>query len=146
MGNFMVSPEGADEIRSYEGCVLKAYRCPAGVLTIGYGHTGPDVREGQEITHVEAERLFRGDLVKFEQGVSRNLTRTPTPGQFDAMVSLAYNIGLTSFISSGLRRKFNEGNVKEAAAEFVKWKKAGGVVNDGLLRRRALEIVRFCSR
>ena len=90
-----INSAGLVLIQSFEGLRLTAYRCPAGVWTIGYGHTGPDVNPGQRITPAEAEALLRGDLDRFESGVAAAVGNAPTTdNQFAAMVSLAFNIGL----------------------------------------------------
>ena len=87
------SQTAVDMIKSFEGCRLDAYRCPAGVLTIGYGHTGKDVYEGLKISAAEAEALLRIDLQKYERAVE-NLGITLTQPQFDALVSFSYNCGV----------------------------------------------------
>jgi lysozyme len=134
---------GIELIKSFEGLRLKAYRCSAGVLTIGYGHTS-GVTEGQEIDEAEAERLLREDIAEFEAGVSRVAT-DPTPNQFSAMVSLAFNIGLAAFGRSTVLRKHNAGDHADAAEAFMLWNKAGGRVLQGLIRRRAAERALYLS-
>ena len=132
-------------IKSYEGLRLEAYRCPAGVLTIGYGHTGPDVTEGSTVTRVEADRLFDRDIAKFAASAGNLLQGVALrPCQFDAIVSLAYNIGLGNLRKSTLLRK-----VKAAPGdpsirdEFMKHVKAriNGVLKTlpGLVKRRRAE-------
>lgn len=126
-------------IKRFEGCELKAYRCPAGVWTVGFGHTGPDVRAGVVITAARADELLRRDLARFEAGVAR-LVRVPvTPNQFGALVSFAYNVGLGNLAASSLLRKLNRGDYTGAAGEFGKWTKAAGRALPGLVRRRAAE-------
>jgi len=137
-----------DMIGSFEGLMLKAYLCPAGVPTIGYGHTGPDVTRAdvtarKEITRAEADRLLATDLVRFENGVSSLLDVEVTQNEFDALVSLAFNIGLGAFGKSTLRRLLNRGMRPEAAAQFTVWNKAGGKFHPGLLKRRTLELIHF---
>jgi lysozyme len=134
---------GIELIKSFEGLRLKAYRCSAGVLTIGYGHTS-GVTEGQEIDEAEAERLLREDIAEFEAGVLRVAT-DPTPNQFSAMVSLAFNIGLAAFGRSTVLRKHNAGDHADAAEAFMLWNKAGGRVLQGLIRRRAAERALYLS-
>lgn len=138
------SIKGLSLIKSFEGLSLKAYLCPAGVWTIGYGHTGPDVYKGQVITNAQAEALLRDDLERFERGVERACGNThPSQLQFDAMVSLAYNIGLGNFGSSSVLRRFKAGNDSSAASAFDMWCKArvnGRLVKlNGLVRRRTAE-------
>jgi lysozyme len=129
---------GVDLIRQFEGCKLKAYLCPAGVPTIGYGHTGRDVQMGMTITQDQAEGFLINDLRLFEQGVA-GLCPTCTPNQFSALVSFAYNLGLHNLENSTLRRLHNAGQYAAAQAQFARWDKAGGRVLPGLTRRRAAE-------
>ncbi len=127
-------------IKSFEGVRLSAYRCPAGVWTIGYGHTGPDVRPGQTITLPEADALLRGDLDSFASGVERALGDAPTTdNQFGAMVSLAFNIGVGAFQRSTVLRMHRAGNPQRAAAAFLLWVKGGDRTLPGLVRRRTAE-------
>ena len=133
-----LSRTGLELIKSFEGLRTKAYRCPAGVWTIGYGSTGRHVREGQIITPERAEELLRGDLMRFEEAV-RRYALPATQGQYDAMVGLAFNIGITAFARSTLVRRHRAGDHEGAADEFLKWNKAGGRVLPGLVRRRAAE-------
>lgn len=135
-----INSAGLDLIKSFEGLRLSAYRCPAGVWTIGYGHTGPDVKTGQHITPAEAEALLRGDLDRFESGVNSFLDAAPTTdNQFAAMVSLAFNIGLGAFQRSTVLRQHKAGNRQRAAAAFLMWVKGGGRTLPGLVRRRTAE-------
>lgn len=140
-----VSPAGIALIRRFEGLRLEAYRDAAGIWTVGYGHTGPDVHEGMVITPAEAERLLAVDLQRFEAAVERSVVRPATQGQFDAMVSLCYNIGPNAFQQSTVLRRFNAGNDHGAAEAFILWVRARGTILEGLVRRRAAEIVRFLT-
>lgn len=133
-----LSQDGLDLIKSSEGCRLKAYRCQAGILTIGYGHTGPGVFDGQEITQDEADTLLKLDLARFEAAVNRNM-HTISQCQFDACVSLCYNIGEGAFAKSSVVRLHNEGKSGDAAQAFMLWNKAAGKVSRGLQTRRAKE-------
>lgn len=133
-----LSQDGIDLIKSSEGCRLKAYRCQAGILTIGYGHTGPDVFEGQEITQEEANTLLKLDLARFEAAVNKHCN-TINQCQFDACVSLCYNIGPGAFAKSSVVRLHNEVKYGDAAQAFMLWNKAGGKVSRGLQARRAKE-------
>lgn len=132
------SDEGRALITHFEGERLRAYRCPAGVLTIGIGHTGPDVTPGLTISRGEAQALLGADLIRLEKGVHRLAPRV-SQNQFDALVSFAFNLGLGQLSRSRLLRKHNAGDVEGAAAEFARWVRAGGVVLPGLVRRRAAE-------
>lgn len=132
-------------IASFEGLRLKAYLCPAGVPTIGYGSTylhGRKVTLGMTCTKEEALEQFTQDLAKFERDVTASLGMTRlTQQQFDAVVSFCYNCGTGAFRRSTLKRKIvaNPSNFDGIKAEFAKWNKAGGVVSKGLSRRRATE-------
>ena len=104
-----------EKIANWEGCVLSAYQCPAGVWTIGIGHTSaagaPKVMPGMTISREEAYEVFRRDIRKFEKEVLAKLKRKPTQGQFDAFVSLAHNIGGGAFGRSTALKRFNAGNI-----------------------------------
>jgi lysozyme len=127
-------------IKASEGLRLTAYRCPAGVLTIGYGHTGSDVEAGQKITKQQAEALLASDLVTFERTVGKCAVEADTSiNQFSAMVSLAYNIGLKAFQSSSVLRLHRLGDHTRAADAFLMWNKGGGKVLPGLVTRRMKE-------
>lgn len=130
-------------IKPFEGCKLRAYRCPAGVWTIGWGATGPDIVEGLVWTQAQADARLAQDVSKFLAGVRAAVKEPATDGQLGAMTSLAYNIGLAAFRKSTLLRLFNAGDVRGAAAQFARWNKAGGKVLPGLTRRRAAECAAF---
>lgn len=141
-----INGAGVAIIKHFEGLKLKAYKCPAGVWTIGYGHTGPDVMPGLVITEARADELLAADLARFEAGVAR-LAPVTTDNQFSALVSFAFNVGLDEdgdgkaegLGDSTLLRKHNAGDYEGAAAQFALWNKANGVVMSGLTRRRAME-------
>ena len=138
---------GIDLIKSFEGLELAAYKCPAGVWTIGYGHTTaagpPAVKSGMKITAEQATEILVRDLVSYEAAVMNALRRNPNENQFSAMVSLCYNIGPGAFASSTVVKKFNAGDAEGAAAAFRLWNKGGGKVLPGLVRRREEEIILF---
>lgn len=125
-------------IKRFEGLRLKAYICPAGVPTIGYGTT-KGVRMGQTITEEEAERLLREDVAVFERGVDEAVKVPLNPNQRAALVSFAYNVGLGAFRTSTLLRLLNKGDYAGAAKQFDRWTKGGGKVLPGLVKRRAAE-------
>jgi lysozyme len=125
-------------IKHFEGCRLKAYRCSAGVLTIGYGHTG-NVHISDVITQEQAEKLLKLDVERFSVGVKKLVKVDLNQNQFDALVSFAFNVGLGNLGKSTLLKLLNKGDYTGAAGEFWKWRKAGGVVSSGLERRRAAE-------
>lgn len=137
------SETGIDLIKHYEGLQLNPYLCPAGKPTIGYGHTGPDVVFGITITEADADKLLREDLHFSEKGV-QTYTHVPlTQGQFDALVSFTYNLGVGALRDSTLLKKVNARDVEGAAAEFGKWVHGGGRVLPGLIKRRAAEAALF---
>lgn len=140
-----ISDKCLDLVRRFEGLQLKAYYCPGGVLTIGYGHTGPDVHEGKTITKQEADILLRQDMRRFESSVNNDIAVAMSQGMFDAMVSFSFNVGAAAFRKSTLRRRVNAGKLAEAANEFLRWNKAGGKVLAGLTRRRQAERELFLS-
>lgn len=133
-----ISKRGIDLIKEFEGCKLTTYKCSAGVDTIGYGSTGAHVKPGMKITQAESEALLIKDLARFESGVSR-LAKKTTQGQFDALVSFAFNLGLGNLESSTLLKLHNADKYTEAADQFKRWNKAAGKVLSGLTRRREAE-------
>lgn len=137
-----VSKAGLSLIKEFEGLRLEAYRCQADVLTIGYGHTR-DVKPGDKITAETAEKMLVDDVSVFELAVSKAVTAPLTQNQFDALVSLAFNIGATAFTNSTLVKKLNLG--RDAADEFLRWRYVNRVESPGLLRRREAERALFLS-
>ena len=131
-----------NKIQEFEGLRLTAYKCPAGVWTIGFGHT-KGVKMGQTITKAQAETLLRGDLLPCEEYV-RGLNLELTQGQFDALVDFCFNLGTAALQRSTLlqkiRTKADELTIRN---EFAKWVNAGGVRLQGLVKRRAWEADRF---
>ncbi|WP_276118278.1 lysozyme [Pararhizobium qamdonense] len=146
------SPKALDLIKRSEGCILKAYLCPANVPTIGYGHTKTvtkaDVKAGKRITAAEAERLLLVDLAGFEAAV-RKLVKVPvTDDQFGALVSFAYNLGEGALASSTLLKRINNKDaVALIRASWMQWNKArvNGVLKPlkGLTIRRQAEFDLF---
>lgn len=135
-----INDKGKALIKRFEGLRLDAYRCPAGVATIGYGSTGPHVRMGMTITPGEAERLLDQDLARFEVGVSAMIGSIPTSeDEFSAMVSLAFNVGLQAFATSTLLKRHKAGNKVGAANAFLSWVFANKKKLPGLVRRREAE-------
>ena len=138
-----INETGLALIKSFEGLRLKAYKCPAGVWTVGYGHTGKDVKPGMVITEEQAEELLRQDLERFENGVLDLLTIPElTSNQFSALVSFSFNVGLGNFKKSTLLKMINKGNKDELEAihsQFKRWVWAGSQILPGLQRRREAE-------
>lgn len=120
-----INDKGIALIKRYEGLRLEAYRCPAKILTIGYGHTGADVKEGMVITEPEAEILLKRDLARFETGVDAILGAVPaTSDQFSALVSFAFNLGLMALHKSTLMKKHRAGDILGASKQFASWNKS----------------------
>ena len=140
-----ISAKGLAIIKEFESCKLEAYLCPAGVLTIGWGHTGADVHEGMCISQERADELLRGDVALSEQFVAKLVKVPLRQGQFDALVSFTYNIGPGALMHSTLLRQLNMHNYVGAANEFSRWNKSKGKVLAGLVRRRAAERALFLS-
>lgn len=144
-----MSQAGIDALlKKFEGCKLKAYRCPANVCTIGYGHTSaagaPEVTDGMTIKQSEADEILKRDLVKYEQAVVDMVKQPLTQNQFDVLVDFAYNAGIGALQSSTLLKKVNAAQFDDVPAELMKWTKGkipgkGLQVLPGLLRRRQAE-------
>lgn len=139
-----MSAEGLALVKEFEGLRLKSYRCPAGIWTIGYGHTSsagaPTVDSGLEITKEEAEAILRRDMVQYEDGVKKLVKVELSQGQFDALVDFAYNAGVGALAKSTLLKKVNAEKFDEVPAEFMKWTRGGGKELPGLVRRRRAEV------
>jgi lysozyme len=134
----LIGKAGLALVKQFEGLRLTAYLCPAKVWTIGYGSTGPHVKPGMVISEADAEALLCADLSRFEQAVAK-ATPAATQPQFDAMVCLAFNIGIGGFLKSSVLRWHKTGEHRRAAEAFGLWNKAGGRVLPGLMRRRVAE-------
>ena len=131
-----------DLIKKYEGFSAKPYKCPAGVLTIGYGRT-IDVRP-YEITTEEAETIWLDKYVKTIADQILAIVKVElSNNQICALIDFVYNLGIGNFKSSTLLRKINQGDFSAAANEFLKWNKAGGIVLKGLENRRIAERMLF---
>lgn len=138
MNDYRLGAAGLALIKRFEGFAAKAYLCPAGVWTIGYGHT-KGVKAGDTCTEAEAEQFLRDDAGSAERPV-KSLVRVPlNQNQFDALVSFTFNLGGGNLASSTLLRKLNSADYIGAALEFPRWNKAGGKVLQGLVRRRKAE-------
>lgn len=130
-----INNEGLTIIKESEGLSLKAYKCPAGVWTIGYGHTGKDVKKGMEITEEKAIKLLRSDIAKFEDYVtSYNKIYGFTSNEFSALVSFAYNVGsIAGLTKGGTRTK------EQIANKMLEYCYASGKRLNGLYTRRLKE-------
>ena len=133
------SDECIKAIKNFEQLELKAYKCPAGVLTIGYGHTR-GVKVGQTITEAQADVLLKGDVLNVENSLNK-LNLDLTQGQFDALVDFCFNLGFHKFIGSTLYNMIclhsSDANI---SAQFRRWVYAGGKVLKGLQKRREWEV------
>ncbi len=147
-----ISAEGEEKIVLWEGEVLHAYddfdpkhraikkgMSVSGTLTIGVGHTGPDVKPGQTITKTQSRELLRKDLGRFEKAVETNVDVALTDNQFAALVSFAFNVGIGNFTKSTLLKKLNAGEYDAVPRELMKWTKSKGKEMAGLVNRRAQE-------
>lgn len=145
-----LNPSGIRLIKEFESLSLKAYRDQGGIWTIGYGHTG-DVEPGLEITREQAEQWFKEDVEFVEENIAALVKVPLTANQHAALVSFIYNVGLGNpgikagfqYLVSGnpstMLRLLNEGKYDSVASEFSKWIHVGGIVSNGLIRRRKAE-------
>ena len=137
-----ISEEGKALIKKFEGCKLEAYKCPAGVWSIGFGFT-KDVKEGDVWSQTHAEEMLEIELEEYE-GYINDLVDVPLEQhQFDALVAWVYNLGAGNLISSTLLMKLNAGSYEDVPHEIQRWNKAGGEVLEGLVRRRKAEALLF---
>lgn len=125
-------------IRPFEGLRLKSYLCPAGVWTIGYGSTGPDIGPKMTCTKEWAEERMTRDAQRYLKAAS-SLCPGLSEKRTAALADFAYNLGATRLAGSTLRRRVNEGDIEGAAAQFSRWVFAGGIKLPGLIIRRGAE-------
>lgn len=138
------SQNGIDLIKRFEGLQTEAYRCPAGILTIGYGHTH-GVKMGDKCSPSQAEAWLRQDCLVAEMTIRMHVKKTLNQNQFDALVSFIFNLGAGDFIGSTLLIKLNDGDYAGAASEFGRWVNVCGRKFSGLVKRRAAEKALFLS-
>ena len=133
-------------IKKFEGLRLEAYLCPAGVWTIGYGHTGTNVKAGLKITQADAEALLLSDIERFARAVDTWIKVDLTNNQRCALISFTFNVGIGALQESTLRKRLNNGEdpVKVAMEELPRWNKGDGKILEGLVRRRRAEVELFC--
>lgn len=139
-----LNKNGIELMHKFEGCRLESYLCPAKIPTIGWGNTfyesGRKVKLGESINQERADRLFEWVASSFETQVRGLLKVELNENQFSAIVSFAYNVGITNLRSSTLLKKVNiNKNDSSIFTEFLKWDKAGGKVLTGLTKRRQEE-------
>ena len=139
-----INPQTIELVKKFEGCKLKAYLCPANIWTIGWGNTfyqnGTKVKRGDLITQTQADELLKSTLAFFAFKVQPLVTSNVNENQFGALVSFAYNCGVTALGNSTLLRKVNNNpNDDSIGLEFMRWTKAKGVILPGLVKRRQAE-------
>ena len=139
------SVEGLALIKKFEGLELEAYKCAAGVWTIGYGHT-KDVQEGDVWSESHADHMLEVELEEFEGYINDNVTVALSQNQFDALVSWVYNLGPANLKASTMLKVLNSGDYEGVPAQIKRWNKAGGKVLEGLIRRREAEALLFVGR
>lgn len=143
MNGLKVSPAGLALIKRFESFSANPYRCPAGKLTIGYGHVISMMdRLIPPITVAQADALLAADLSWVEEDLNA-LPLPLTQGQFDALASLTYNIGRGAFAGSTLKKRLLAHDMKGAADQFPRWVRANGKVLIGLVNRRIEELRMF---
>ena len=136
------SIEGLALIKKFEGLELEAYKCAAGVWTIGYGHT-KDVQPGDVWSESHADHMLEVELEEFEAYINDNVTAPLSQNQFDALVSWVYNLGPANLKASTMLKVLNSGDYEGVPAQIKRWNKAGGKVLEGLIRRREAEALLF---
>ena len=140
-----ISNGGLGFIKAFEDFSAKPYLCPAGVLTIGYGHAILPDEKFTEITEPEALELLKKDCAKFTSAINKLVKVGLNPNQFDALVSFIFNIGIGAFTQSTLLKLLNKGDYCGAANEFTRWNTIKGVSSNGLTTRRQLEKCLFLT-
>lgn len=136
---------GLELIKHFEGLRLESYLCPAGKLTIGYGHTGNDVKPNMKITEIQADKLLADDFLEAESDVAKLVKVPLNENQLDALASFVFNLGSSNLWASTLLKKLNAGDYEGAAREFDRWvytknpKTGKPEVLNGLVKRRAAE-------
>ena len=140
-----ISNNGLQLIKHFEGLVLKAYKCPAGVWTIGYGHT-KDVQPGDEWSESHADHMLEVEMEEYEGYIHDSVTAPINQDQFDALVSWVYNLGGGNLNASTMLKVLNAGQYEEVPAQMMRWNKAGGKVLEGLTRRRQAEANLFMGK
>ena len=139
-----ISNNGLDLVKHFEGLVLEAYKCPAGVWTIGYGHT-KDVQPGDSWSEDHADHMLEVEMEEYEKYINDLVTVELNQNQFDAMVSWVYNLGVGNLQSSTLLKVLNAGDYAGVPAQIMRWNKASGKVLEGLTRRRQAEADLFVA-
>ena len=139
-----IGSKGIELIKHFEGCELEAYKCAAGVWTIGYGHI-KGVTSDSVITQEQAEQMLVEELHEYEGYINNMVTVELNQNQYDAMVSWVYNLGGGNLKASTLLKVVNQGEFDGVPAQIMRWNKAGGKVLEGLTRRRQAEADLFSA-
>ena len=137
-----ISEEGLSLIKKFEGLELEAYKCAAGVWTLGYGHTS-GVQEGDVWSEEQANEQLKIDMHIYADYINDQVTCPLSQNQFDALVSWVFNLGPTNLRNSTLLKVLNSGDYEGVPAQIKRWNKAGGKVLEGLIRRREAEALLF---
>lgn len=145
------SPKGIQHLKQREGVRAKAYLDSVGIWTIGVGHTAmagpPKPKKGMILSDKEIDQILAHDLVQYEDGVERALKGVKLKQhEFDALVSLCFNIGIRNFTKSSVVKELIAGNKAKAADKFLLWNKAGGKTVLGLVNRRKSERLQFLGQ
>lgn len=140
--NMQISQEGLSLIKKFEGCELEAYKCAAGVWTIGYGST-KGVKSEDTITQEEADQLLLHEMAEYEGYVNDMVKVDLNQNQFDSLVSWVFNLGPSNLSSSTLLTRINNKDWKDVPNQIKRWNKAGGKTLQGLIRRRNAEALLF---
>jgi len=140
-----ISQEGLSLIKKFEGCELEAYKCAAGVWTIGYGST-KGVKESDTVSQEEAEKLLLHEMEEYEGYINDMVNVDLEQNQFDAMVSWVFNLGPANLKASTLLKVLNAKDYEGVPAQIKRWNKAGGKVLQGLIRRREAESLLFAGK
>ena len=137
-----ISQEGLSLIKKFEGCELEAYKCAAGVWTIGYGST-KGVKEGDTITQDGADKLLAEEMQEYEGYINDMVSVPLKQNEFDALVSWVFNLGPSNLKASTMLKVLNEGKYHEVPKQILRWNKVNGVPNEGLIKRRKSESLLF---
>ena len=137
-----MSAAGLDLIKSFEGFRAQPYYCAGGKLTVGYGHTS-GVWQGMRVSEKDADVFLRVDVQRIEREVDELVKVPLSQGQYDALISFTFNVGVGALQKSTLLRLLNEGNYAAVPEQMKRWTKAGGKDLPGLVRRREAEAELF---
>lgn len=143
-----IGRKGIELIKRFEGFRANPYVCQAGKWTIGYGHTNGVTRDSRPVSREDAEGLLREDLMRVTDGLDGIVPESLTQGQFDALCSFCYNVGVPAFQNSTLRKVIDRNPHDHARirSEFMRWVYVKGSKSDGLAKRRAAEADLYCVR